>query len=72
MAYTQRGNIIRQISANLIVYTISVFLGTAAWFFFHGLWNSTVGNLIIFMSPYLIYIAVSYGCRSRKRKLTTE
>jgi hypothetical protein len=72
MTYMKRGNIFKQIFANLIVYSISVFLGAAALFFFHSSWNTTLGNLIIFMSPYLIYIAVSYGLRHRKRKLTKE
>ncbi len=58
MAYIQRRNIFRQITANLIVYTISVLLGTAALVFFYNSWNSAVGHLVIFMSPYLIYIAV--------------
>ncbi len=72
MTYMQRGNIFKQIFANLIVYSISVFLGSIALFFFHGVWNTTVGNLIIFMSPYVIYIAISYGYRLRKSKSTTE
>ncbi len=72
MTYMQRGNIFRQIFANLIVYSISIFLGTAALIIFRSSWDTTLGNLIIFMSPYLIYIAVSYGYRHRKRKLTTE
>ena len=67
MAYTQRGNIFRQIAGNLIVYTISVFLGAIALVFFYNSWNSTAGHLVIFISPYLIYIAVSYGLRHRKR-----
>ena len=68
MAYIQRGNIFRQITGNLIVYSISVFLGGIALVFFYNTWNSAAGHLIIFMSPYLIYIAVSYGLRHRKRK----
>jgi uncharacterized protein YfaT (DUF1175 family) len=72
MAYIQRGNILRQITGNLIVYSISVFLGGIALVFFYNSWNSAAGHLIIFMSPYLIYITVSYGLRHRKRKLTTE
>ncbi len=72
MAYIQRGNIFRQITGNLIVYSISVFLGGIALVFFYNSWNSTAGHLIIFMSPYLLYIAVSYGLRQKKRKLTME
>jgi len=67
MAYTRRWNIFRQITGNLIVYTISVFLGAIALVFFYNTWNSAAGHLVIFMSPYLIYIAVSYGLRHRKR-----
>jgi nitrogen fixation protein FixH len=72
MAYIQRRNKFRQITGNLIVYSISVFLGTVALVFFYNSWNSAAGHLIIFMSPYLIYIAVSYGLRHRKSKSTTE
>ena len=68
MTYMKRGNIFKQIFANLIVYSISVFLGTAALFFFHSSWNTTLGNLIIFMSPYIIYIVINYGYRLRKSK----
>ncbi|MBT6048631.1 MAG: hypothetical protein HOI47_12850 [Candidatus Scalindua sp.] len=72
MTYMQRRSKSKQIAANLVVYSISVFLGTVALVFFYNLWNSTVGHLIIFMSPYLIYIAGSYGLSHRKRKFTTE
>ncbi len=68
MTYIQRGNKFKQIAANLIVYSISVFLGTVALVFFYNTWNSAAGHLIIFMSPYLIYIAVNYGYRLRKSK----
>ncbi len=68
MAYIQRGNMFRQITGNLIVYSVSVFLGGIALVFFYNSWNSAAGHLIIFMSPYLIYIAVSYGLRHRKSK----
>ena len=54
MTYMQRGNKFKQISVHLIVYSIYVFLGSTALFFSHRLWNTTVGNLIIFMSPYII------------------
>ncbi len=72
MAYIQRGNKFKKLAANLIVYSISVFLGGIALVFFYNSWNSAAGHLIIFMSPYLLYIAVSYGLRQRKRKLTME
>ena len=68
MTYMKRGNIFKQIFANLIVYSISVLLGSIALVFFYNSWNTTVGHLIIFMSPYLIYIAISYGYRLRKSK----
>ena len=68
----QRGNIFKQIFANLIVYSISVFLGSAALVFSHRLWNTTVGNLIIFMSPYIIFTAINYGYRLRGSKSTAE
>ncbi len=68
MAYTQRGNRFKQIVACLIVYSISVLLGTVALVFFYNSWNSAAGHLIIFMSPYLIYVAVSYSLRHRKGK----
>ena len=55
MTYMQRGNKFKQISGHLIVYSIYVFLGGTALVFFHRLWNTTVGNLIIFMSPYIIF-----------------
>ncbi len=63
MTYIQRGNKFKQISAHLIVYSIYVFLGSTALVFFHGLWNTTVGHLIIFMSPYIIFTAITYGYR---------
>ena len=63
MTYKQRGNKFKQISAHLIVYSIYVFLGSAALVFFHRLWNTTVGHLIIFMSPYIIITAIYYGYR---------
>ncbi len=63
MTYMQRGNKFKQISAHLIVYAIYVFLGSTALVFFHGLWNTTVGHLIIFMSPYIIITAINYGYR---------
>jgi hypothetical protein len=72
MTYRQRRSRFKQIVANLVVYSISVFFGTVALVFFYNSWNSTVGHLIIFMSPYLIYIAVSYGYRHRKKKSTTK
>ncbi len=68
MTYMQRGNKFKQISAHLIVYAIYVFLGSTALVFFHRLWNTTVGNLIIFMSPYIIYTAINYGYRFWKSK----
>ena len=68
MTYMKRGNIFKQMFANLIVYLISIFLGSIALFFFHNSLDTTLGNLIIFMSPYLIYIAISYGYRLRKSK----
>ena len=61
MTYMQRRNKFKQISGNLIVYSIYVFLGGTALVFFHRLWNTTVGNLIIFMSPYIIITAINYG-----------
>ncbi len=61
MTYMQRGNKFKQISAHLIVYAIFVFLGSTALVFPHRLWNTTVGNLIIFMSPYIIITAINYG-----------
>ncbi len=63
MTYMQRGNKFKQISGHLIVYSIYVFLGGTALVFFHRLWNTTVGNLIIFMSPYIIFNAINYGYR---------
>ena len=63
MTYMQKGNKFKQISAHLIVYSIYVLLGSTALVFFHRSWNTTVGNLIIFMSPYLIFTAINYGYR---------
>ncbi len=68
MAYIQRDIKFKRLAAYLIVYLISVFLGGIALVFFYNSWNSTAGHLIIFMSPYLIYVAVSYSLRHRKRK----
>ncbi len=68
MAYIQIGNKFKKLAANLIVYSISVFLGSIALVFFYNSWNTAAGHLIIFMSPYLIYIAVNYGLRHRKSK----
>jgi len=61
MADMQGGNKFKQIFGNLIVYSIYVFLGSTALVFFHRLWNTTVGNLIIFMSPYIIITTINYG-----------
>jgi hypothetical protein len=68
MTYTQRGNKFKQISVHLIVYAIYVILGSAALVFFHGSWNTTVGHLIIFMSPYIIINAINYGYRLQRSK----
>ncbi len=68
MTYMQRGNKFKQISAHLIIYAIYVFLGSAALVFFHRLWNTTVGNLIIFMSQYIIFTAINYGYHFWERK----
>jgi hypothetical protein len=68
MTYMQGGNKFKQISTHLIVYSIYVLLGSAALVFFHRLWNTTVGNLIIFMSPYIIINAINYGYRFWARK----
>ncbi len=61
MTDIQRGNKLKQISGIFIIYSIYVFLGSAALVFFHRSWNTTVGNLIIFMSPYIIITTISYG-----------
>jgi len=61
MTYMQRANKFMQIFGNLIVYSIYVSLGSTALFLFHRLWNTTVENLIIFMSPYIIITAINYG-----------
>ena len=63
MTYMQKGNKFKQISTHIIVYTIYVILGSAALVFFHRSWNTTVGHLIIFMSPYIIINAINYGYR---------
>ena len=63
MTYVQRGNKFKQISAHLIVYAIYVLLGSTALVFFHRSWDTTVGHLIIFMSPYIIFTAINYGYR---------
>ena len=68
MADMQGGNKFKQIFGNLIVYSIYVFLGSTALVFFHRLWNTTVGNLIIFMSPYIIFTSIYYGYRFWKSK----
>ncbi len=68
MTYMQRGNIFKQISVNFVVYLIYVFLGSTALVFFHRSWNTTLGHLIIFMSPYIIFTAINYGYRLRKSK----
>ncbi len=57
----KRGNKLKQIFGIFIIYSIHVFLGSAALVFFHRSWNTTVGNLIIFMSPYIIITAISYA-----------
>ena len=74
MTYMQRGNKLKQILVHLIVYSIYVLLGSTALFFFHKSWNTTVGNLIIFMSPYIIITAIIYSYRSwgNKRQDTQE
>ena len=73
MTYMQRGNKFKQISANLIAYLIYVFLGSTALVYFYRLWNTTVGHLIIFMSPYIIFTAIIYGYRLwRSKKQDTE
>ena len=68
MAYIQRDIKFKKLAAYLTVYSISVLLGTVALVFFYNSWNSAAGHLIIFMSPYLIYVAVSYSLRHRKSK----
>ncbi len=68
MAYIQRDIKLKRLAAYLAIYSISVLLGSVALVFFYNSWNSTAGHLIIFMSPYLIYVAVSYGLRQRKSK----
>ncbi|MFQ5963802.1 MAG: hypothetical protein ACE5KZ_05915 [Candidatus Scalinduaceae bacterium] len=68
-----RKNKYKQIYGNFIIYLIYIFLGGTALIFFHRLWNTTVGNLIIFMSPYIIITVIIYGyrfwVRSKKRTL---
>ncbi len=68
MTYMQRGNKFKQISVHIIAYLIYVFLGSIALVFFYRLWNTTVGHLIIFMSPYIIFTAIYYGYRLWKSK----
>ncbi|MDV5120939.1 MAG: hypothetical protein R2549_02610 [Candidatus Scalindua sp.] len=63
MTYMQKRNKFKQISTHIIVYTIYVILGSAALVFSHRSWNTTVGHLIIFMSPYIIINAINYGYR---------
>ena len=63
MTYMKRGNKLKQIFVHLIIYSIYVLLGSTALFFFHKSWNTTLGNLIIFMSPYIIINAIIYGYR---------
>ena len=74
MTYMKRGNRLKQIFVYLIVYSIYVLLGSTALFFFHKSWNTTTGNLIIFMSPYIIFTAIIYSYRSwgNKRQDTQE
>ena len=72
MTYMQKGNKFKQISTHIIVYTIYVILGSAALVFFHRSWNTTVGHLIIFMSPYIIINAINYGYRLWRSKSTAE
>ena len=69
MTYMQRGNKFKQIFVHLIVYLMYVFLGSTALVFFYRLWNTTVGHLIIFMSPYIIFTAIYYGYRFWGSKL---
>ncbi len=61
MTDIQRGNKLKQIFGVFIIYSIYVFLGSTALVFFHRLWNTTTGNLIIFMSPYIIITTISYS-----------
>ncbi len=61
MTDMQRGNKLKQIFGIFIIYSIYVFLGSTALVFFHRSWNTTIGNLIIFMSPYIIITAINYG-----------
>ncbi len=61
MTDIQRGNKLKQIFGIFIIYSIYVFLGSAALVFFHRSWNTTTGNLIIFMSPYIIITTISYA-----------
>ena len=63
VTYKKRGNKLKQIFGHLIIYSIYVLLGSTALFFFHKSWNTTLGNLIIFMSPYIIINAIIYGYR---------
>ena len=74
MTYMQKGNKLKQILVHLIVYSIYVLLGSTALFFFHKSWNTTLGNLVIFMSPYIIINAIINGYRfwGNKRQETQE
>ncbi|MGR3303457.1 MAG: hypothetical protein ACUZ8I_13260 [Candidatus Scalindua sp.] len=74
MTYKKRGNKLKQIFVHLIAYSIYVLLGSTALFFFHKSWNTTLGNLIIFMSPYIIINAIIYSYRvwGNKRQDTQE
>ena len=56
-----RENKYKQIFGNFIIYLIYIFLGGTALIFFQRLWNTTLGNLIIFMSPYIIITSIIYG-----------
>jgi len=67
MTYMQKGNKFKQISTHIIVYAIYVILGSTALVFFLRSWNTTVGHLIIFMSPYIIINAINYGYRLRRK-----
>ena len=74
MIYMKRGSKLKQIFVHIIVYSIYALLGSTALFFFHKSWNTTVGNLIIFMSPYIIITAIIFGycCRGSKHQDTQE
>ncbi len=68
MTYMQRGNIFKQIFIHLMAYLIYVILGSTALVFFYRLCNNTVGHLVIFMSPYIIFTAINYGYRFWRSK----